>query len=60
MIPEASLPSRRTRRATDAALRAVVRRRDRIDRYARTAPTPPRARLVGRALAALVPRANIQ
>ena len=38
IMPDTTLPSRRARRAADAALRADVRRRDRIDRYARTAP----------------------
>jgi hypothetical protein len=44
-------PSRRVRRASDAALRADVRRRDRIDRYARSALTPPPGGMIGRILA---------
>jgi hypothetical protein len=46
------LPSRRARRAADAALRADVRRRNRIDRYARSALTPPPpGGMIGRILA---------
>jgi hypothetical protein len=44
-------PSRRARRAADAALRADVRRRNRIDRYARGDLTPPPGGMVGRILA---------
>ena len=44
-------PSRRARRAADAALRADVRRRNRIDRYARSALTPPPGGMLGRILA---------
>ena len=58
MLPETPLPSRRARRAADAALRADVRRRDRIDRFARSALTPPRVGLVGRVLASVVPRVD--
>jgi len=52
-----SMPSRRARRA-DAAIRADVRRRDRIDRYARTALTPPPGRLLARVLAAVLRHAR--
>ena len=44
-------PSRRARRAADAALRADVRRRNRLDRYARSALTPPPGGAIGRMLA---------
>ena len=43
-------PSRRARRAADAALRADLRRRNRIDRYARSGFTPPPGGLIGRIL----------
>ena len=43
--------SRRARRAADAALRADVRRRNRIDGYARSALTPPPGGAIGRILA---------
>jgi hypothetical protein len=46
-------PSRRARRAADAALRADVRRRNRLDRYARSALTPPPGGTIGRVLAVL-------
>ena len=46
-------PSRRARRAADAALRADLRRRDRIDRYARAAVTPSPGGVLGRVRAAL-------
>jgi hypothetical protein len=46
-------PSRRARRAADSALRADIRRRNRIDRYART-PTPPPDRLIARVLGAVL------
>ena len=49
-------PSRRARRAADAALRADVRRRDRIDRYARSAPPPGGA--IGRILAVVLRHAH--
>jgi hypothetical protein len=55
---DTALPSRRARRAADAALRADLRRRDRIDRYARTVTGPPPGGLVGRVVAALVRHAN--
>jgi hypothetical protein len=55
-MTEPALPSRRARRASDAALRADLRRRNRIDRYART-PTPP-DRLVARILGAVRSRAH--
>ena len=48
---DSPLPSRRARRAADAALRADVRRRNRIDRYARSALTPPPGGAIGRVLA---------
>ena len=47
---DSPLPSRRARRAADAALRSDVRRRNRIDRYARSALTPPPRGLIGRIL----------
>lgn len=49
-------PSRRDLRAADAALRAHLRRRDRIDRFALAAIPAPRSGLVGRVLASVVPR----
>lgn len=49
-MTDSPLPSRRARRAADAALRADVRRRNRIDRYARSALTPPPRGLIGRIL----------
>ena len=51
-------PPRRVRRAADAALRADVRRRDRIDRYARASHTPSDGGLLGRILAAVRPHAE--
>lgn len=51
-------PSRRARRAADAALRADVRRRDRIDRYARRDGTPPPGGAVGRLLAVVLRQAH--
>ncbi len=42
--------TRRARRAADAALRADVRRRNRIDRYARNALTPPPGGMLRRIL----------
>ena len=51
-----TLSPRRVRRAADAALRANVRRRERIDRYARTALTPPPGGLIGRILAVVRPQ----
>jgi len=56
-MSDISMPSRRARRA-DAAIRADVRRRDRIDRYARTALTPPPGRLLARVLAAVLRHAR--
>jgi len=53
-MSDISMPSRRARRAADAAVRADVRRRDRIDRYARTALTPPPGGLLGRVRAAVL------
>lgn len=44
-------PSRRARRAADAVLRADVRRRNRIDGYARSTLTPPPGGMIGRILA---------
>jgi hypothetical protein len=55
VIPDSALPSRRARRAEDAALRADIRRRNRIDRYARTpTPTPPTDRLIARVVGAVL------
>lgn len=54
-----TVPSRRARRAADAALRADVRRRDRIDRYARTVMTPPSDGLVARVFAAVRRHAHV-
>jgi hypothetical protein len=51
-------PSRRARRAEDAALRADIRRRDRIDRYART-PTPPTNRLIARVVGAVLRHGHV-
>jgi hypothetical protein len=49
--PPASSPlPRRARRAADAALRAHLRRRDRLDRHARSALTRPPGGAVGRIL----------
>jgi hypothetical protein len=56
---DTTLPSRRARRAADAALRADVRRRDRIDRYARTDVGPPPGGLVARVFAAVVRHAHV-
>ena len=57
---DTTLPSRRARRAADAALRADVRRRDRIDRYARTvSSTAPSGGLVGRLFAAVIRQAHV-
>jgi hypothetical protein len=57
MIQQTDLPpSRRARRAADAALRAHLRRRDRIDRFGREAFAPAPAGLVGRVLSTMVPR----
>jgi hypothetical protein len=53
VMSDSAPPSRRARRAEDAALRADIRRRDRIDRYART-PTPPPERLIARVLGAVL------
>ena len=50
--------SRRARRAADAALRADIRRRDRIDRYART-PTPPTERLITRVVGAVLRQPHV-
>ena len=50
-MSETPIPPRRVRRAADAALRADVRRRNRIDRHARSALTPPPGGLIGRILA---------
>ena len=50
------IPTRRDRRAADAALRAHLRRRDRIDRFALTPIPAPRSGFVGRVLASVVPR----
>jgi hypothetical protein len=49
-MTDSPMPSRRARRAADAALRADVRRRNRIDRYARSGLTPPPGGLIGRIL----------
>ena len=51
-------PSRRARRAEDAALRADIRRRNRIDRYART-PTPPTDRLITRVVGAVLRHGHV-
>jgi hypothetical protein len=60
---DTTLPSRRARRArraADAALRADVRRRDRIDRHARTVSTStPSGGLVGRLFAAVIRQAHV-
>ena len=57
---DTTLPSRRARRAADAALRADVRRRDRIDRHARTVSTStPSGGLVGRLFAAVIRHAHV-
>ena len=58
VIPDSALPSRRARRAEDAALRADIRRRDRIDRYART-PTPPTDRLITRVVGAVLRHGHV-
>ena len=50
-ISAAPTPSRRARRAADAALRADVRRRNRLDRHARSTLTPPPGGAIGRVLA---------
>lgn len=50
--------SRRARRAADAALRADIRRRNRIDRYART-PTPPTERLITRVVGAVLRHSHV-
>jgi hypothetical protein len=53
-------PSRRARRAADAALRADVRRRNRIDRYARSSGlTPPPGGLIGRILTVVHRQAHV-
>ena len=57
-MDDTTLPPRRIRHAADAALRADVRRRDRIDRYARAAHTPSNGGLIGRILAAVRPHAE--
>jgi hypothetical protein len=65
-MDDTTLPPRRVRHAADAALRADVRRRDRIDRYARAAHTPSdraahtpsNGGLIGRILAAVRPHAE--
>ena len=56
-MTDSPLPSRRARRAADAALRADVRRRDRIDRYARRSAPPPGG-AIGRLLAAVLRQAH--
>ena len=58
VIPDSALPSRRARRAEDAALRADIRRRNRIDRYART-PTPPTDRLLARVVGAVLRHGHV-
>jgi hypothetical protein len=50
-MTDSPVPSRRARRAADAALRADVRRRNRLDRYARSALAPPPGGAIGRVLA---------
>jgi hypothetical protein len=57
-MSEPATPSRRARRAADAALRADIRRRDRIDRYART-PTPPTERLITRVVGAVLRHSHV-
>jgi len=57
-MSDISMPSRRARRAADAAVRADVRRRNRIDRYARTALTPPPGGLLARVRAAVLCHAH--
>jgi hypothetical protein len=50
-MSDVPVPSRRARRAADAALRADVRRRNRLDGYARSALAPPPGGVIGRVLA---------
>ncbi len=57
-MSDPATPSRRARRAADAALRADIRRRNRIDRYART-PTPPTERLITRVVGAVLRQPHV-
>ena len=57
-LSDPATPSRRARPAADAALRADIRRRDRIDRYART-PTPPTEHLITRVLGAVLRHSHV-
>ena len=57
-LSDSPLPSRRARRAADAALRADLRRRERIDRYARSGFTPPPGGAIGRILAVVSRQAH--
>jgi hypothetical protein len=53
LVSDSAPSSRRARRAEDAALRADIRRRDRIDRYART-PMPLSDGLITRVVGAVL------
>lgn len=55
---ETVTPTRRERRAADAALRAHNRCRDRIDRYARSTALPPGVGLADRAPATVLLRVD--